>query len=139
MRHRLATTADVVLLGEWNHQLIRDEGHRNSMTPSELAERMRGWLEGTYQAILFGEESELIAYALYREEADHIYLRQLFVRRDRRSKGVGRACLKILLSEVWPPGKRVVVEVLCGNPKAIAFYHSLGFGDYSLALELFPE
>jgi len=139
MRYRQATIADAELLGEWNHQLIRDEGHRNPMTPPELVERMREWLEGAYRAILFGEEADLLAYALYREESDHIYLRQLFVRSERRSAGIGRACLATLRSEIWPPRKRIVVEVLCGNSRAIAFYRSLGFGDYSQTLELFPK
>jgi GNAT superfamily N-acetyltransferase len=80
-----------------------------------------------------------VAYSLFWEEVERIYLRHLFVRRARRSAGVGRACLAALRAEVWTPGKRIVVEVLCGNPRAIAFYHSVGFGDYSLALELPPE
>jgi hypothetical protein len=29
MRHRFATSTDADILGELNHQLIRDEGHRN--------------------------------------------------------------------------------------------------------------
>jgi hypothetical protein len=29
MRHRFASSIDTQILGELNHQLIRDEGHRN--------------------------------------------------------------------------------------------------------------
>jgi hypothetical protein len=36
MRHRIAKVGDSEILGELNHQLIKDEGHRNSMTISEL-------------------------------------------------------------------------------------------------------
>jgi ribosomal protein S18 acetylase RimI-like enzyme len=135
MRHRFAVLDDAVLLGELNHQLIQDEGHRNPMTPSELADRMRGWLGGEYRAVVWEDEAEAIAYALYREEVDHVYLRQLFVERKRRSAGIGRAFVTLLLAEIWPRGKRITVEVLCHNDRAIAFYRSLGFGDYSLALE----
>lgn len=141
MRPRRATDDDCLLLGEWNHQLIEDEGHRNTLSPPELAERMRGWLaEPThYRAVLFENDAEPLGYALYWEEPERVYLRHLFVRRDRRSRGVGRACLGLLRAKFWPRGKRVVVEVLWGNPRAAAFYRAAGFADYSLALELPPE
>jgi len=84
MTYRRATTDDCPLLAELNHQLIHDEGHRNRMTVPELEQRMRGWLAGEYVAILFEEGGEVIAYALYREQAEEIYLRQLFVVRQRR-------------------------------------------------------
>jgi hypothetical protein len=45
MRHRAANVGDSEILGELNHQLIEDEGHRNSMTIPELVERMR-WVYG---------------------------------------------------------------------------------------------
>ena len=84
---RRAFPSDADLLGFLNHQLIRDEGHRSRMTVPELQERMRRWLAGDYIAVLFDREAELIAYALYREESDLIYLRQLFVQRHRRRQG----------------------------------------------------
>jgi len=40
---RYASSADLGLLAEWNHQLIRDEGHRNPMTVEQLA---GGWRNG---------------------------------------------------------------------------------------------
>ena len=39
LTHRLARLADVPLLAQMNHQLIRDEGHENPMTLPELAIR----------------------------------------------------------------------------------------------------
>ena len=139
MRHRLATTDDAVLLGELNQQLIEDEGHRNPMTPVALAERMRGWLQADYRALLLEDHFGVVAYALYREEPDCVHLRQLFVHRDRRSKGIGEAFANLLLSEIWPRGKRVSVEVLSHNGRALSFYRKLGFFDYSLALERPPH
>ena len=44
MRHRIANIEDSKTLGELNRQLIKDEGHRNSMTTPELIERMHNWL-----------------------------------------------------------------------------------------------
>jgi GNAT superfamily N-acetyltransferase len=138
MEYRLATETDLDLLAEWNHQLIRDEGHRNSMTVPELRERMKRWLGGEYRGVIFGPEAEPVAYALYRENATEIYLRQLFVRRDRRGEGVGRGAMDVLRSQLWPRQKRLTVEVLTANVRAIGFWRSIGYKDYCLTLEIMP-
>ena len=138
MEYRFATDSDLDLLAEWNHQLIRDEGHRNPMTVPELRERMRGWLGGEYKAVIFGPEADPVAYALYRETATEVYLRQLFVRRDRRREGIGRAAMEVLRSQVWPRRKRLTVEVLTANLRAVAFWRSIGYKDYCLTLEIMP-
>jgi ribosomal protein S18 acetylase RimI-like enzyme len=139
MTYRRATTNDCPLLGELNHQLIRDEEHRNPMTVPELAQRMRGWLEGEYVAILFEEAREVVAYALYRDQPDEIYLRQLFVVRDRRRQGLGKQAMHLLRSEIWPNTKRLTVEVLVANAAAVAFWRAIGYRDYSLKLEMQPS
>jgi GNAT superfamily N-acetyltransferase len=107
MKHRRATEQDFQLLASLNQQLIRDEGHHNSMTIAELEERMRGWLIGEYAAVVFEEDVAVVAYALYREKPDEIYLRQLFVARERRRQGIGRQTIEILRSEYWPKTKRL--------------------------------
>jgi hypothetical protein len=53
MTFRPTTLEDYALLAELNHQLIRDEGHRNAMTVAELEQQMRGWLSGEYRAMVF--------------------------------------------------------------------------------------
>lgn len=141
LKYRKATLADAPLLAELNHQLIRDEGHRNPMTVSELEERMRGWLTtAAYEGVVFEAESGVVAYALYRRLGEEgIYLRHFFVVRERRRRGVGRAAIKILREQVWPRDKRLVVEVLWHNTPGIHFWKAVGFGAYSLALEILPE
>ena len=79
MRHRIANLGDSEILGELNHQLIEDEGHRNSMTFPELVERMRGWPMTDYEASIFEGDLGILAYALYTEDEDRLYLRQFFV------------------------------------------------------------
>lgn len=138
MHHRPATLDDCRLLGELNHQLIRDEGHRNPMTPPELAGRMRGWLQGEYAARLFEQEGEVVAYALYRLQPSEIYLRQLFVVRHRRRQGIGREAMKKLRGEIWPGNVRLTVDVLTANMVAVSFWRSFGYRDYSLTLEIMP-
>lgn len=139
MKHRLATPDDAVLLGELNHQLIRDEGHRNPMSAHELGERMQRWIISEYRAILFERDSKIAAYALYREEDELVYLRQFFVQRTLRRSGVGKTCMEILFSEVWPQNKRINVDVLSQNRGGISFWRSVGFSDYCLTLEICPN
>jgi GNAT superfamily N-acetyltransferase len=105
MEHRFATDSDLDLLAEWNHRLIRDEGHRNPMTVLELRDTMRGWLGGEYTAVIFGPQAEPVAYALYRETATEVYLRQLFVRRDPRREGIGRGALDVCGDKYGPSGR----------------------------------
>ena len=138
MQHRPATLADCPLLAEFNHQLIRDEGHRNPMSIPELEKRLRQWLATDYAAVLFTNAGEIVGYALYTETTHEIYLRHLFVVRHRRRKGIGRGAIEILRSKVWPPRKRLTVEVLAQNTGAIAFYRAAGYLDYSLKLEFLP-
>jgi GNAT superfamily N-acetyltransferase len=136
MLHRFASIEDAKVLGELNHQLIHDEGHRNRMTVPELIDRMRCCLETDYRASIFEDDSDIVAYALYRDEEEHIYLRQFFVQRHKRRSGVGRHCMEILFSQVWPKDKRITVEVLCPNQIGIEFWRAVGFTDYCLTLQM---
>ena len=139
MTFRAATLDDCPQLAELNHQLIRDEGHRNAMTVPELEQRMRGWLSGEYRAVIYEDAGAFVAYALFREQPEEIYLRQLFVVRHRRSKGIGRQAVKILRSQIWPKTKRLTVEVLVTNKRAVRFWRSVGYTDYALSLEILPH
>lgn len=140
MTFRFATLDDCPLLAELNHQLLEDESHRNRfMTLPQLEGRMRVFLSGEYRAVMFEDGKDIVAYALYREQPDEIYLRQLFVVRERRRYGLGRRAVEILRSDIWPKGKRLTVDVLLGNTSAIAFWRAVGFKDYLLGLEMLPD
>jgi GNAT superfamily N-acetyltransferase len=136
---QFATLRDSGLLAELNHQLIQDEGHRNRMTVAELESRMNGWLAGEYRAVLAEIDCEVAAYALFRDQPDEIYLRQLFVVRPRRRQGIGRLVMSFLRERVWPKNKRLTVEVLVANQAAVAFWRSMGYSDYCLTLEIMPQ
>jgi len=138
IKFRPATVADCSLLAGLNHQLIQDEGHRNPMTVAQLEQRMRDWLDGEYRAVVYEDNGEVVAYALFQELPEEIYLRQLFVVRHRRRQGVGRRAVEILRSEIWPKTKRLTVDVLAINKTAIAFWRAVGYEDYSLTLEIMP-
>ena len=139
MNFRRTTLNDCALLAELNHLLLQDENHRNKkMSIPELEQRMRGWLASEYAAVVFEEDGKVVAYALYREQLEEIYLRQLFVVRNRRRNGIGRKAVEILRTEIWPASKRLTVDVLVQNTAAIAFWRSVGYQDYYLALEILP-
>jgi GNAT superfamily N-acetyltransferase len=134
---RPASLADAPALGRLNHLLIRDEGHRNPMGEGELVERMRAWLaDDGYEALLGFDGDDLVAYVLWRDEPDCVYLRQIFVQREHRRQGVARH-LMLSVFERWPD-KRLVVDVLAGNARALAFWRRMGYRDYAVMLERLP-
>lgn len=122
-----------------NLQLIQDESHRNPMSLPELAQRMREWLGAGYEAVIFESGNRPVAYALHHRQDDFIYLRQFFVHREMRRRGVGRTAVGILRTEVWPRGIRIVVTALIDNAPALAFWRAVGFTDYCLSLEILPQ
>ncbi len=136
LEYRFVTQQDVGLLAEMNQQLIRDEGHRNKMTPPQLRERMADWLAGEYTGVIFSIGTEDIGYSLYRKGADWIYLRQLFVKAQMRRKGVGREAISWLKKNAWKETKIIRVEVLICNPKGVSFWKAVGFKDYCITMEM---
>jgi ribosomal protein S18 acetylase RimI-like enzyme len=138
LKYRFAQLSDAAWLAEWNHQLIRDEGHRNPMTIPKLEMRMRRWLGGEYQAMIFEQDDRVVAYALYRPGENAIHLRHFFVHRQHRNKGIGQEAMRILLTGIWPKDRRVVVEALVQNFSAREFWKTIGFKEYSIALEILP-
>ena len=138
---RVASTADLPQLASWNRQLIEDEGHDNTMSLEELAARMRTWLTTEYQALVFEDPSTSTpaAYALFRRTPEWIHLRQFFVRRDRRRRGIGARAVALLRAEVFPPGKSVIVEAMAWNHAALSFWRAVGFADRYVGLESRPE
>ena len=138
--YRFATVADSRFLAELNHQLIRDEGHRNPMNVDQLEHRMRSWLSSVeYRAVIFAQEDTPVAYALYREDPDEISLRQFFVVRALRRHGIGRTAMQSMLSDIWPSTKRRTVSVLVQNASGVAFWRAVGYQDYALTLEIMPS
>jgi GNAT superfamily N-acetyltransferase len=131
----LSASKDCSLLATMNQELIRDEGHRNAMNLDELKARMQDWLDrGEYEAVVFTHEDEVVGYALFCEEPEHVHLRQFFIRHAWRRRGLGRAAFVGLCAEYWA-GARLRLDVLVGNAAGIAFWRALGFETYCLTLE----
>lgn len=133
--YRLAKPADADLLAPLNLALIRAEGHRNPMSIPQLAQRMAGWLQGEYEAVIFEEDGKPLGYALYRREPDYVYLRQLYVVAERRRQGIGRDALQWLWENRWTGASRLRIEVLVGNTAARKFWQAVGFHEYAITME----
>ena len=136
MTYRLAGTAEIPLLAELNRQLIEDEGDATKFSIEELTGFWRKWLGNEYQAVLFFDEDRICAYALFRpDEEGTIWLRQFFVCRDCRRRGVGREAMRLLREQIWPLKARIILEVLLGNDRGLQFWRAVGFRDHALVLQ----
>ena len=105
------------------------------MSAAELEERMAGFLKGEYAAVLLEGDERPLGYALYRRDADWIYLRQFFVIPEQRRMGIGRAAFAWLQRNAWQdtarPDRRLDQQ-RGGNCV-------LAFADYCLTMELEPD
>ena len=121
-----AKLTEIERLAELNKHLIEDEQHPNPMNIAELTERMKKWLATDYICYLVKESGNIIAYCLYRDDSKHYYMRQLYVDRVHRRKGIATQLLDWLYKNVWTD-KKVRLDVLAHNENAVAFYKRYGF------------
>jgi GNAT superfamily N-acetyltransferase len=140
---RLADEADLPLLAQMNKRLIEDEGSRNPMSIDQLAERMRGWLRGVWEVRLLETDEGVAGYAVYQTRHDEyfpdqtiVYLRQFYVEREMRGRGLGTAAFRALAAEHFPPGSTIVIDVLASNPGGHEFWRHVGFQPYCTTMQL---
>ena len=136
MELRIATEADLPQLAVWNRELIEDEGSDNPMTVGQLELRLRGWLTGDYQAAIFEERGAAVGYALFRPDEAGVYLRQFFVARAQRRRGVGRSAIALFLERLVPPGASLALDVLVRNERAKAFWRAVGLREHAIGFRL---
>jgi ribosomal protein S18 acetylase RimI-like enzyme len=134
-----------------NRRLIDDEGSRNPMSVDQLAERFRSWLDGTWQVDLLIEPiaepaqptaETIVGYAVYqlrhdeyRLEATEVYVRQFYIERERRGRGLGSEGYRRLARERFPADGTITLEVLETNPDGRRFWEKLGFAPYCTTLK----
>ena len=121
-----AELGDVKRLAELNRCLIADERHPNPMNIAELTERLKAWLATAYMCYLVKENGHIVGYCLYRDDGDYYFMRQLYVDRAHRRKGIATQLLDWLYENVWTD-KNVRLDVLVHNEDAVAFYKRYGF------------
>ena len=109
-----------------NQHLLEDEGHPNPMNIDQLAQRMKEWLENDYNCYTVKQNGCIVAYCLYRDDSGYYYMRQLYVDRSHRRRGIATRLLDWLYENVWTD-KKVRLDVLAHNRDAVAFYKRYGF------------
>jgi ribosomal protein S18 acetylase RimI-like enzyme len=135
---RFATREDCNLIARLNRALI-DEGADTGPSDFEALKKIifDGMESGVHRAVLFEDENDRpLAYALFRETSDEIYLSQFMVVSRARRCGIGKRALELLRSSIWSQEKRLTLEVLSGNRAAQRFWHSMGYRDYAVTLEV---
>ncbi len=140
---RAATLQDAPLLARMNRQLIEDERSRNPMTIAELEVRMAGWLNGDWRAVVFEQDGLPVGYVLYQFRSDEyrpsetaVYVRQFFVARERRRRGIGRRAFAIVCEKHFAKASSVVLDALQTNPRARHFWKVIGFRPYCATMVL---
>jgi GNAT superfamily N-acetyltransferase len=140
---RRAGPTDAPVLAEMNRHLIEDEGSRNPMALAQLEARLYGWLEGGWAVLLILADGDVAGYCVYQVRRDEyfpenveVYLRQYFIRREFRGRGIGRAALRRIVAECCPPGATIVVDVLAGNPRGRRFWEQTGFEPYCTTMKM---
>jgi ribosomal protein S18 acetylase RimI-like enzyme len=131
-----AESAEAPLLAGLNFQLMEDEAHPYPLDLPALTERMTRWIAGEYEVLLFRRGTRVAGYAAWRLEDRGAYLRHLFICRDQRRLGLGRAAMKLLCRDVFPKDRPIQIEAAVWNKDAIAFWHAIGFQDFGLSMEL---
>ena len=138
-----ATLDDCDLLAAMNLDLIADEGSRNPMSVYELSERMRRWLRSDWDAVLIMMGAQVVGYTLYQvRPAQHqpdrpeVYIRQFFIKRLIRRRGVGRSAFEQIRTAFFPANAVIALDVLATNPDGRRFWENLGFRSYAANLRL---
>lgn len=123
---RIATIDDAPVLAFMNRQLMEDEGGPQPPSLHELESWLRKLLKGGTVGILVLRGSEIVGYSLFdlHRETDKepwIYLRQFFIRRDRRGVGVGRMVFERIAAEYFPRDAVITLDVLESNTRGQRF------------------
>ena len=132
MRLIECTAADVPELAAMNKRLIDDEKSSNPMDLEQLRERMRGFLAGEYSAYFFAEGDEHIGYALVRNTAQPLYLRQFYIADAHRRRHCGTQAFRLLLERLGMD--TIDVDVLPWNGPGLAFWKSCGFEETCVSM-----
>lgn len=135
MSIRPAGIDDLDALARMNVDLRADERIDNVMTDAEVKNRMRGFLRGkTYRVHVFQENSGIVGYSVVDITKTPAYMRQFFIDRNSRRKGLGRKFFHMLMGALGVD--TIDVEVLAWNEAAVEFYKKIGFSPRYVGMRL---
>jgi ribosomal protein S18 acetylase RimI-like enzyme len=130
---RDAREEDMELLARLDRHGIEDGLSPDS--DAELEERKRQGIPSGFRIVLFELASEPVAYAILRSHEEGITLRQFFVVRSHRRRGIGRAAIALLRERQVPPPTRLTLEVRSANEVGLAFWRALGFHERTICMK----
>ena len=143
---RPAESEDIGPLGRMNEQFIAEEGSRNPMSLAQLEQRMRGWLSEGWGLIVIELDGEIAGYMLFLERGDEyypdqreIYVRHFYITPEHRGRSLGSGAFERIAEAHFPPGARVVLEVLETNPRGRQFWDRIGFRSYCTQMQRVSE
>ena len=138
---RLASVADADLLAQMNQQLIIDEDSRNPMSLTELKNRMVAWLQSDWSVVLAMKDDTAVGYMLFQKRRDEyfpekvaVYVRQFFVSRQYRRRGIGRSTFEKIVAHFFPPSATITLDILESNQQGRSFWEGIGFQPYSTTM-----
>ena len=79
---------------------------------------------------------------MYQQRGDYyypdqqvVYVRQFYIEREHRRRGLGRAAFHPLMQTRFPKGHAVTLDVVATNPAGQHFWLKLGFAPYFIAMK----
>lgn len=134
---RNATPADASAIAFIYNQGIEDRVATYETEPRTPAD-IQTWFDGTHPIVVAEDDTEIIAFAatsIYRPRPCYAGIAEasLYVKRERRRHGVGRATLEALLSEAEKAGFwKLVSRVFVENTASRSLLQSLGFREVGI-------
>ena len=125
MEIKEVTNDDLDLLTQMNIKLREDEKIDNVMTDQQVYERMKLRLSTSYKGYLFKNGNFLYGYALIDHSRTPVYLCQIFIEKEVRSKGIGTESFHALIQ--YLNITEIDVEVLVWNEASQKYYNKIGF------------
>ena len=144
---RAAAPDDLSLLAQMNDRLVEDQGSENPFSVSDLEDRFKTWLESEeWQIDVIKESDSIVGYAVYQQRSDYyvedqtvVYLRQFYIERQHRGRGLGTRAYPQLVADRFPEGLEVSLDVVSTNPRGQSFWSKFGFDAYFTEMKLKPN
>lgn len=118
------TIDNVPLLAKMNKEFIEDGKADTDYSLPHLEERLRSYISSEHKAYIFREDESIVGYALCDVSKNPVYMRQFFISRGERRKGLGKQAFQLLLEHLGIGN--MDIEVYSWNESGIAFLKSLG-------------
>lgn len=137
---------DQGILVEMYQRLMEDEGHKGEVPPiSRLKTKMKEWLQSKeFEAALFLDVDDVpVGYALWEWFTDafnprerNVFLRQFYVERDHRRRGIGSRAFHALKKQYWTNANHIELEMYIWNKVGAAFWRHMGFESLQIGFKL---